>query len=243
MKTALARATAVKVLFPVLLLVVICFAVLIPVLQQNPSVTANKPSVATHASDDFNRAAGGLGSHWTNIGDGGLSISSHAVTGRSGLTGDIWTAGTFTSDQYSQIEVTSTKLTGGEWTGMAVRAQHGGRDAYVGVYDWNGGKQELLLFRRSGQSWTQLGSYSSGPLAAGTKLKLVAVGDTISFLENGFPDLTAFDRSLSGGAPGIMIFDAGTPNCAASVSTRKTSTKKSKASSVQPRKLALTACH
>ena len=90
-----------------------------------------------------------------------------------------------------------------------MRAQHGGRDAYVGIYDWNSGKQELMLFRRSGQSWTQLGSYSSGPLAAGTTLKLVAVGDTISFLENGFPCLTASDRSLSGGAPGIMIFGAG----------------------------------
>ena len=67
-----------------------------------------------------------------------------------------------------------------------------------------------MLFKRSGENWTQLGTYSSGPLAAGTKLKLVAVGNTISFLENGFPCLTASDRSLSGGAPGIMIFGSGT---------------------------------
>ena len=154
MKTALTKASAVKVLLPVLLLVVICLVALIAVLQNKPSVTAHKPSVAANAADDFNRAPGGLGPDWTNIGDGGLSISSHAVTGRSGLTGDIWTAGTFTSDQYSQIEVTSTQLTGGEWTGTAVRAQHGGRDAYVGIYYWNSGKQELMLFRRSGQSWT-----------------------------------------------------------------------------------------
>ena len=118
-----------------------------------------------------------LGPHWTGISDGGLSISSHAVTGRSGLTGDIWTARTFTSNQYSQIEVTSTQLTGGQWIGTAVRAQHGGRDAYVGIYYWNNGKPELMLFKRSGEDWTQLGSYSSGPLAAGTKLKLVAVGN------------------------------------------------------------------
>ncbi|HLM88083.1 MAG TPA: alpha/beta hydrolase-fold protein [Streptosporangiaceae bacterium] len=189
---------------------VICLVALIAVLQNKPSVTAHKPSVAENAADDFNRAPGGLGPDWTNIGDGGLSISSHAVTGRSGLTGDIWTAGTFTSDQYSQIEVTSTQLTGGEWTGTAVRAQHGGRDAYVGIYYWNSGKQELMLFRRSGGSWTNLGSYISGPLAAGTKLKLVAVGDTISFLEDGFPCLTVSDRSLSGGAPGIIIYGAGT---------------------------------
>ncbi len=211
MNTALGRGSAVKVLLTVLLLAIICFVVLITVLQQKPSVTAHKSSVAARASDDFNRAAGRLGPDWTNISDGGLSISSHAVTGSSGsLTGDVWTAGALASDQYSQIEVTSTQLTGGEWTGTAVRAQHGGRDAYVGIYDWNSGKQVLMLFRRSGASWTQLGSYSSGPLAAGTKLKLVAVGDTISFLEDGFPCLIASDRSLSGGAPGIMIYGAGT---------------------------------
>src|SRR5207244_3952753 len=40
-----------------------------------------------------------------------------------------------------------------------------------------------------------------------------------------------------------MIVEGATRNCAASVSTRNTSTKKSKASSVHPRKLAVTACH
>src|SRR5436853_6948896 len=40
-----------------------------------------------------------------------------------------------------------------------------------------------------------------------------------------------------------MIFEGATRNCAASVSTRNTSTKNSKASSVHPRKLAVTACH
>ena len=69
---------------------------------------------------------------------------------------------------------------------------------------------ELLLFKRSAGSWDQLGSYSSGPLAAGTQLKLVAVGSTIVFLENGVPRLSVSDSSLSGGAPGIMIYGTGT---------------------------------
>ena len=34
-------------------------------------------------SDDFNRADGGLGSAWTAVSDGGLTISSHAVVGSS----------------------------------------------------------------------------------------------------------------------------------------------------------------
>src|SRR5512140_1269831 len=40
-----------------------------------------------------------------------------------------------------------------------------------------------------------------------------------------------------------MIFAVETWKCSAKTSTRNTSTKKSKASSVQPRKPALTACH
>ena len=158
MTRAPTKASAVKVLLPVLLLMVIGLLVLIPVLQHKNSVTPHDASAASHAADDFNRAAGGLGPHWTGISDGGLSIRSHAVTGRSGLTGDIWTARTFTSSQYSQIEVTSTQLTGDEWIGTAVRAQHRGRDAYVGIYYWNNGKPELMLFKRSGENWTQLGS-------------------------------------------------------------------------------------
>ncbi len=186
-----------------LLAVLSLLLVLMPVLSQ-------KASAATPASDDFNRAPGSLGADWTGIRDGRLSISSHAVIGRSGLAGDVWTARTFTSDQYSQVEVTSTRLTGSQWIGAAVRVQNGGQDAYAGVYYWNGGRPELGLFKRSAGSWSQLGSYSSGPLAAGTQLKLVAVGSTISFLENGVPRLSVSDSSLSGGAPGIMIFGTGT---------------------------------
>lgn len=204
MARALAKNATFIALWPVRLLAVCCLLlVLIPVLSQ-------KASAATNASDDFNRAAGGLGANWTGIRDGGLSISSHAVTGRSGLAGDIWTAGTFTSNQYSQIEVTSTQLTGDEWIGAAVRAQNGGQDAYAGIYFWNGGHPELLLFKRSKGSWATLSGYSSGPLAAGTQLRIIAVGSTIVFLENGIQRLDASDSSLSGGAPGIMIYGTGT---------------------------------
>ena len=169
-----------------------------------------KALAATPASDDFNRPAGSLGPNWTGIHDGGLSISSHAVTGRSGLAGDIWTAGTFTSDQYSQIEVTSRQLTGSQWIGAAVRVQDGGQDAYAGIYFLNGGHPELQLFKRSKGNWAPLSSYSTGPLAAGTRLRLMAVGSTIVFLENGVQRMSVSDSSLSGGAPGIMIYGTGT---------------------------------
>ena len=139
-----------------------------------------------------------------------MAISSGAVTGtagRPGLPGDIWTADTFTSDQFSQIQLTSAQVSGGPWIGPAVRVQGGGQDAYVGLYYGNNGSPVLMLFKRSGGAWSQLGStYNSGTLAAGTQLELEVVGSTIYFLENGIVVISTSDSSFTGGAPGVMAF-------------------------------------
>jgi hypothetical protein len=202
MTWALAKEPTAKALRRLWLLAACCLLVLVP-------VPAQRALAAAHAADDFNRANGSLGQNWTSIRDGGLSISSHAVTGHNGLAGDIWTAGRFVSDQYSQIEVSSKRLRAGQWIGATVRVRNGGRDAYAGLYFSNGRQPELQLFKRSEGSWIQLGTYRSGPLPAGTKLKLVAVGSTIVFLENDLLRLWASDRSISDGAPGIMIYGVG----------------------------------
>src|SRR5499427_7438289 len=170
-------------------------------------------ALAATASDNFNRANGSLGPAWTDISDGGLAISSQVAAGTaaSGVSGDAWNAQTFGSDQFSQDQVTSTQLTGGQWIGPMVRAQPGGQNAYLGIYNWNNGSPNLMLFRRNGTTWTQLGgTYNSGPLAAGTQLEVVAVGSTISFLQNGVQRITATDTTLTGGAPGIMSYGTGT---------------------------------
>ena len=174
----------------------------------NVAVSCTNSSSATSASDNFARADGSLGPNWTDISDGGLAISSDAVTGKAGqITGDMWTADAFTSDQFSQVEVTSTQLTGSQWIGPAVRAQNGGQDGYVGFYNWNGGSPELMLFKRTSGAWAQIGAaYSTAALAAGTQLEVEAVGSTISFLENGIVVITATDSSITGGAPGIMAY-------------------------------------
>ena len=161
------------------------------------------------ASDNFARANGSLGPNWTDMSGGGLAISSQTVVGTkaSANSGDMWTGTTFGSDQYSSIQVTSTPMTGGEWIGPVVRAQNGGQNLYTGIYYWNYGSPELMLFRRTGGGWGQLGStYASGVLAAGTQLELTAVGSTLAFMENGVAEITASDTSFTGGAPGIMAF-------------------------------------
>ena len=163
------------------------------------------------ASDDFNRANGALGSNWTAMSDGALTISSQAVAGgNSGQSGDTRTAETYTSDQYSQVQVTSTQLTGGQWIGPAVRSQNSGQNLYLGIYFWNSGSPQLRLYKRTSGSFTQLGSsYPTSGLASGATLRLTATGSTISFLLNGTPVITVTDTGLTGGVPGIMAFGTG----------------------------------
>ena len=92
-------------------------------------------SSGTSASDDFNRADGGLGSNWTAISDGAMSISSQQVIGTVGnTTGAIRTGKTYPSDQFSQIQVTSTALSGGQWIAAAVRMQGGGQNMFTPVF-------------------------------------------------------------------------------------------------------------
>ena len=137
-----------------------------------------------------------------------MSIASQQVIGTAGATtGDIRTGETYPSDQFSQIQVTSTALSGGQWVAAAVRLQNSGKNGYAGLYYWNFGSPELMLFKRSNGAWTQLGAtYNSGTLAAGTQLRLVAIGSTISFLQNGVQRISVTDTSFTGGAPGIMAY-------------------------------------
>ena len=181
-------------------------ALMVPVLSMPQRAFA-----ANSVSDNFNRVNGTLGAGWTDMTDGGLAISSQVVTGtKAAYSGDIRTGETYTSDQSSQIQVTATQLSGGQWIGPAVRAQNGGQNLYLGIYFWNNGSPQLMLFKRIGGGWTQLGSsYSSGALGAGTTLTLTATGSTLSFAQNGVARITATDTSLTGGAPGIMAY--GTP--------------------------------
>jgi hypothetical protein len=178
----------------------------------NVTVTCTNSTTTASASDNFNRANGSLGASWTDLSVGGLAITSQTVSGTvpSGVSGDIRTGESYDSNQYSQIEVTSTQLTGSQWIGAAVRMQAGGQDAYVGIYNWNSGSPNLMLFERNGGNWSQLGStYNCGPLAAGTQLRVIAVGDTVAFLENGVERIAVGATDLAGGAPGVFINGTG----------------------------------
>ena len=49
-----------------------------------PALMPVQPALAAGASDDFNRADGGLGANWSGIGAGAMAISSQAAVGTLG---------------------------------------------------------------------------------------------------------------------------------------------------------------
>ena len=164
------------------------------------------PSGPSSAVDTFARANGGLGSSWTATSDGGLSIVSDlAVGAASGNAGDLWSASSFTSDQYAEVELSSVQLSATQWVGPMVRGQASGQSGYVAIYFWNNGSPEIMLFARKGGGWSQLGSsYAVSPLGSGAVLGLQAAGSALSVVLNGTVVISASDGSFTGGSPGLM---------------------------------------
>ena len=89
-------------------------------------------------------------------------------TNSSGYSGDLNTGQSSTSNQYSQIQVSSTPLSGTQWIGPAVRAQNNGESLYAGaVRDGTNSTPELMLYRAASTApGPSLGSTdASGALA------------------------------------------------------------------------------
>ena len=171
------------------------------------SVAEIQSDMNTGRTDDFNRADGALGPNWADLPEGGVSIASgQAVGTRSGSSsGSYRIDGSYNNDQYSEITVTSSPLSA--WIGASVRNQANG-NLYLGIYYANGGAPQLRLFKRLDGAWTQLGaSYDCGTLAPGTKLRVMVLGARLAFLQDGVERIEVSDADISGGAPGIVIWD------------------------------------
>ena len=86
------------------------------------------------ATDSFNRANGSLGPNWTATSDGAMSIVSQQVAGVAGAdSGEIRTGESYPSDQFSQLTVSATALSGGGWVAAAVRMQASGQSGVRGL--------------------------------------------------------------------------------------------------------------
>jgi hypothetical protein len=180
---------------------------------QNLSQYSGVASVMTRtgaaASDNFNRADGGLGVNWAKP---VLASEQTLVIVNNQVTPDIenahcyayWTTDTFTQDQYSQVRMTNM----GPWPGVIVRAQSAIDRFYLALVF---GANDYRIYLRKDGFYYLLSAGNTETWAAGDIVGLDAVGLNpvqLTLLRNGNPVLTYTDatENLVGGSPGIGIY-------------------------------------
>ena len=73
----------------------------------------------------------------------------------------------------------------------------------LGIYYWNFGSPQLRLYVRNARHLHGVGNaFNTAPLAAGTQLRLMAFGTTISFLENGVSQISVTGQHVHRGRAG-----------------------------------------
>lgn len=163
-------------------------------------VTASGSSVV--ATDDFNRADGGLGANWTIQTGANMAISGNLVTTTTTSTDQLafWNADAFNNNQYSKWKA---QVSGGSGLpGVTVRASAtgGSLNAYfansAGIHKFVAGVYTQLLS-------------DSLTLADGDTLELRVSGTTLERYHNGVLDGSVTDSSLSSGSAGILQYTTG----------------------------------
>lgn len=152
------------------------------------------------ATDNFNRADGGVGANWTAIRSGGHEIVSNQCKGvtASDYNISIWNADAFDPDHYSQaLVVTQTA-----YSGLIVRGDVGS-NCYL--WFWNLGVTGAL-YRIDGGSFTSLQTGITAPANA-LIAKMTAEGSDIKVYVNGVQEgSTEIDATYPTGAAGIFQY-------------------------------------
>jgi Fibronectin type III domain. len=163
------------------------------------------------ATDDFDRADGGLGVNWAKpvpASEQTLVIANKEV--RPDIANAhcyaYWTGNAFNQDQYSQVRISNV----GPWNGVIARAQPG-IDRFYMAFVFNANDYRLYL-RKDGLYYS-LSAGSTETWLPGDIIRLEAAGSNpvhLTLLRNGNPVLTYTDttENLVGGSPGIGIYSS-----------------------------------
>jgi hypothetical protein len=178
------------------------------------------------ATDNFNRANGGLGANWGEIttagGFGELTISSNVVGG--GTAGadqgsaSRYTAVSFTNDQYSQVTVQGFGFFGSAYqVGTICRSsadQDGAADYYYArVEDQATNPKTWRVGKNVNGTFTSLAD-TTRTTNAGDVIKLEVIGSALKVYQNGtlVSALNVTDTDRTTGNPGAYATGGGGPS-------------------------------
>jgi hypothetical protein len=172
------------------------------------------------ATDDFNRADGGLGANWTTTtSEDAPLISTNEARNSTGVltgggaryTGALTGGGAWPNDQYAEVIIGSVvSTTTDEGVGGACRIASGAKTHYL----VQGNTHETRIYKVVAGAFTQLGS--DGPaVATGDKLRLICSGTSISATKNGTTIIgPVTDSDIASGDAGIWCTPNGGPGTA-----------------------------
>ena len=164
--------------------------------------------MATLASDNFNRADGGLGSNWTTIpGRGDLQIVGNLVqSGGSNEYSATYSAVTWPNDQWSQC-VAVAAVDGGNEIGPVVRGSTSADTKYqASVHGALGGSVVTRIQKFISGSYSLIAD-STATVNPGDILYLEAVGTTITLKVNGSTVASTTDTDIASGNAGLCIYN------------------------------------
>lgn len=181
--------------------------------------------MAVVATDNFNRANGGLGANWTtNGGYTAPSIVSNAVPSVNavdlGATYSAANAGQ--DDMYAKLDSTVVNLNTGNdimvWVRMPNDATDTGYEVNAPRYGTDVGGRLWEVFRASSGVYTSLAVSGTGTqLGTGTRsLEIRAVGSTITALQDGVTLASVTDSTHSGSTKryaGIHLYSEAASGC------------------------------
>jgi chitodextrinase len=178
-------------------------------LSQYSGVASATTQAGIAASDNFNRANGGLGVNWAKpvpASEQTLGIVNNQVTPdiENAHCYAYWTRDTFSQDQYSQVRMSNV----GAWNGVIARAQSAIDRFYIAFVF---GANDYRIYLRKNGLYFSLITGNTETWLTGDIIGLEAAGFNpvqLTLLRNGNPVLTYTDttENLVGGSPGIGIF-------------------------------------
>jgi hypothetical protein len=157
--------------------------------------------MALPATDDFNRADGGLGANWTTQLNALAIVSNQAQGSVSDNCCAFWNADSFSADQYSQFT-----CRGSGYRGPGVRCTDTGAGS-DGYFTSQAPGDAGGIYKLVNGSFTRIGD-TGGVAADGDVLRLEVDGTDLSVYKNAFLIGSLSDASLSSGSAGVLVYQS-----------------------------------
>ncbi len=164
--------------------------------------------MATLASDNFNRANGGLGANYTIVpGKAALTIVSNAVelTSTAADGGDIYTGISWPNDQWSQVTLNVMNYADNA-IDVVVRCSNSVATWYVAYIGGPfGSSATYAIARVVTGTRTFIQTITTHTFSANDVIRLAVQSTTLTLYQNGAQIWTGTDANISSGYPGFIL--------------------------------------